>query len=118
MKKLVRNAIRCKKCGDVIESKSVHDFQMCLCESCYVDGGLEYCRIGGNQDDIELLTEFTDISGYHIEVIFKYSRYHSEFDTTDDLETLKKRYEDDEVRISDESGRVVYNTILDEDEDV
>ena len=25
MPKIIRNAIRCKKCGDVIESKTVHD---------------------------------------------------------------------------------------------
>ena len=27
--KIIRNAIRCKKCGEVIESKSVHDFKFC-----------------------------------------------------------------------------------------
>lgn len=35
-----RNAIRCKKCGDVIESKSGHDFRTCSCKSVMVDGGI------------------------------------------------------------------------------
>ena len=56
--RIKRNVIRCKKCGDIIESKSVHDFQMCSCGSCYVDGGHEYIRIGGNFKDIEILTEY------------------------------------------------------------
>ena len=32
--KIIRNAIRCKKCGEVIESKSVHDFKFCSCGAC------------------------------------------------------------------------------------
>lgn len=58
--RIKRNMIRCKKCGDIIESKSVHDFQMCTCGSCYVDGGHEYIRIGGNFKDIEVLTEYEE----------------------------------------------------------
>lgn len=27
MQKIKKNCIRCKKCGDVIESKSTHDFE-------------------------------------------------------------------------------------------
>ncbi|WP_425278866.1 DUF7695 domain-containing protein [Caldifermentibacillus hisashii] len=36
--------MRCKKCDDVIESKSVHDFQTCSCGAVEVDGGLEYAK--------------------------------------------------------------------------
>lgn len=116
MKKLIRNAIRCKKCDDVIESKSVHDFQVCSCKACFVDGGLEYCRIGGNPEDIEFLTEYTDVSPiYHVEVTLKYSEYYSEFDTTDDLEAIKRIFREDKVLVTDKSGRVVYNTTLRED---
>lgn len=45
--------IRCKKCGDVIQSKHVHDFVMCKCKSCFIDGGDEYTRIGGWNTDWE-----------------------------------------------------------------
>ena len=52
MPRIIRNAIRCKKCGDIIESKTVHDFKFCSCGSCAVDGGhdsfadAEIVRIG------------------------------------------------------------------------
>ena len=42
--RIIRNAIQCKHCVDVIESKSVHDFVTCSCGACSVDGGYEYLR--------------------------------------------------------------------------
>ena len=42
--RIIKNAIRCKHCGEIIESKSVHDFVTCSCGSCSVDGGHEYLR--------------------------------------------------------------------------
>ncbi len=39
--KIIRNAIQCLKCGDVIESKHVSDLQKCRCGCCSVTGGLE-----------------------------------------------------------------------------
>ena len=54
--KIKRNAFRCKKCGMVVESKSVHDFQECKCGN-FTDGGLEYVRRGGNIEDMEDLSE-------------------------------------------------------------
>ena len=44
MEKILRNAIQCKSCGQVIESRSVHEFVMCRCGDCAVDGGLVYLR--------------------------------------------------------------------------
>lgn len=44
MKKLIVNKIKCKECGDIIESKYTHDFKYCSCGKCAVDGGLEYAR--------------------------------------------------------------------------
>lgn len=41
---LIVNAIKCKCCGDIIESKYRHDFVTCSCGSCSVDGGLDYAR--------------------------------------------------------------------------
>ena len=57
MQKIIRNAIRCKKCGDVIESKTVHDFKFCRCGSCAVDGGHDYLRRCGNREDWEELSK-------------------------------------------------------------
>ena len=53
MVKIIRNVIKCKKCGDVIESYSAHDFKFCSCESCAVDGGHDYLRRCGNREDFE-----------------------------------------------------------------
>ena len=33
--------LKCLICGDIIESKSIHDLVSCKCESCYIDGGKE-----------------------------------------------------------------------------
>lgn len=42
--KIIKNAIKCKKCGDEIESKTVHGFMFCKCGSVAVDGGYDYLR--------------------------------------------------------------------------
>nr|DAR44169.1 MAG TPA: Trm112p-like protein [Caudoviricetes sp.] len=44
MEKILVNKIRCKKCGDTIESKTVHDFKFCKCGLVAVDGGHYYLR--------------------------------------------------------------------------
>ena len=44
-----KNKIGCMNCGDVIESKSVHDFVECACGSVAVDGGLEFLKRTGDQ---------------------------------------------------------------------
>lgn len=57
MPRIIRNAIRCKKCGDVIESKTAHDFKFCSCGACAVDGGHDYLRRCGNREDWEELSK-------------------------------------------------------------
>lgn len=42
--KILVNKIKCKKCGDVIESIYTHDYKQCSCGRCAVDGGHEYLR--------------------------------------------------------------------------
>jgi hypothetical protein len=39
-----RNKVRCKFCGDIIESKSLHDFVRCKCGKISVDGGQDYAK--------------------------------------------------------------------------
>ena len=63
MPRIIRNAIRCKKCGDVIESKTVHDFKFCSCGSCAVDGGHDYLRRCGNLGDWEEMSEAEKVEG-------------------------------------------------------
>ena len=57
---IVVNKIRCNKCGDIIESISVHDFKYCKCGAVAVDGGHDYLRRCGNQEDWEELSEIAD----------------------------------------------------------
>ena len=44
MQKIITNKIKCKLCGDVIESKHHYDFKSCSCGACSVDGGTDYLR--------------------------------------------------------------------------
>ena len=60
MNKIITNKIRCRKCGDVIESKYTHDFRFCKCGAVAVDGGKEYLRRVGNLEDWEELSECAD----------------------------------------------------------
>ena len=41
MKKIILNKIQCKHCGEIIESKNIHDFVWCKHGACYIDGGKE-----------------------------------------------------------------------------
>lgn len=58
MRKIKSNKIRCRKCGEIIESVSVHDFKFCKCGAVAVDGGHEYLRRCGNLENFEELSEF------------------------------------------------------------
>lgn len=52
------NEIKCAKCGDIIVSTHVHDFKRCKCGAIFVDGGDEYCRWGGDAEDILVRKDF------------------------------------------------------------
>ena len=59
-KRIIRNAIKCNTCGDVIESTSQHDFKSCSCGRVSVDGGLDYLRrcFKDSLNDYTELSEF------------------------------------------------------------
>ena len=59
MKRIIRNAIHCKHCGEIIESRNVHDFKTCKCGKVFVDGGHEYLRRGYTNSAEE---DFIDLS--------------------------------------------------------
>ena len=44
MKRIIRNAIQCNNCGDIIESTYRHEYVECKCGACAVDGGHDYFR--------------------------------------------------------------------------
>ena len=60
------NKARCKNCGDVLHSKHRHDWVCCRCfrntdgrTGIFIDGGDDYCRVGGNPDHYENLKDET-----------------------------------------------------------
>lgn len=59
-KRIVRNAIRCNKCNDVIESTYTHEFKFCRCGAVAVDGGKDYLRRCGELSDFTELSEFEE----------------------------------------------------------
>jgi len=63
-KRLLRNAVRCRRCDDIIESTNTHDLQRCTCGSVSVDGGLDYAKrtwIGESPEEVyEELSEYDD----------------------------------------------------------
>lgn len=58
MRRIIHNRIRCKLYGDIIESEYTHDFKFCKCGAVAVDGGKEYIRRDGNEEDYEDLSEY------------------------------------------------------------
>lgn len=65
-KRIIRNAARCLKCGEEIESKAPHDLRWCSCRALGVDGGREYLRRlyreGTSNDDRVELTEYEEVT--------------------------------------------------------
>lgn len=112
MRVIKRNRIRCKKCGDIIESTWVHDFKECSCGACFVDGGREYCRIGGDTNDIEMLIEYEEVPGCLFEYKSYWGTYHSFSVALAKAKENIKHYEDigEYVRITDDDGVVIYET--------
>lgn len=56
--KIIFNRARCRKCGDFLESLSVHDFKTCSCGAISIDGGLKYLRrLAKDFNDIEDLSQ-------------------------------------------------------------
>jgi hypothetical protein len=62
MKKIIRNAAKCKKCGDVIESKARCNPVTCSCGSITIDGGKFYLRrtCKYSEDDLIEMSEYEE----------------------------------------------------------
>ncbi len=62
MRRIIKNAIKCNHCEDIIVSKYRHDFVSCSCDCCCVDGGNDYLRRGfiNSCDDFTEMSEFED----------------------------------------------------------
>lgn len=106
-KRIKRNIIKCKCCGDIIESKSRHEFVECSCGACFVDGGHDYVRCGGSPENIEFLTEYEEVPEYKIKLRF----YVFEVTVLGTIEEIKNRYKDNLLEIIDpETDKIVWVT--------
>jgi hypothetical protein len=87
MKKIKINKIKCNHCGDIIESKSIHDFIWCKCGKVFVDGGLDYLRRGfkDGPEDYQEMSEFEEVADYDSE--YETNDYDSEYEA-DDYDSL------------------------------
>lgn len=57
---IISNKIKCKKCGDIIQSKSTNDYKRCSCGAIAIDGGKDYLKRIGYEKDYEELSEIKD----------------------------------------------------------
>jgi hypothetical protein len=56
---ITKNSIKCKHCGDVIESTHRHDYVTCGCGKVSADGGKDYLKrayVTSPEDDYEELS--------------------------------------------------------------
>ena len=60
MKKIIKNAIQCKLCGDIIESTDRHNYVECKCGACAVDGGHDYLRRSFKEKDCYIELSITE----------------------------------------------------------
>ena len=61
---IIKNAIRCKRCGEVIESQHTHDYVTCRCGAVSVDGGHCYLRRSGyfeDWEDLSIVEHYPDV---------------------------------------------------------
>lgn len=58
--KILLNCARCKLCNTKIISADRHDMVYCLCRAVAVDGGNDYLRRIGNEEDMEELSELEE----------------------------------------------------------
>ena len=68
---VIKNMAACKECGEIIESKSRHDFVRCLCGAIAVDGGYDYLRrIGKLESFIDMSVTASKVKRYLIDIMF------------------------------------------------
>lgn len=64
MYRILKNSIRCNYCGEIIVSTHRHDFVVCKCGCCHVDGGHD-CLKRGYQYSPYDYTELSELEPVH-----------------------------------------------------
>lgn len=68
---IISNKIKCKKRGDIIESKSTNDYKRCSCGAVAVDGGKDYLKRIGKEEDYIELSNLKQTTFFSKRVVFK-----------------------------------------------
>lgn len=71
------NAIKCKKCKDVLYSRARHDLRWCSCNSVGVDGGFEYQKLLYETEEPERL--IIDVNAEKSDLYFDWTWNHDKF---------------------------------------
>lgn len=69
---IISNKIKCKKCGDIIESKSTNDYKRCSCGTVAIDGGKDYLKRIGKEEDYIELSNLKQTTFFIKRVVFKW----------------------------------------------
>lgn len=56
--RIKKNSVACLKCGEIIESRTRHEFVWCSCHGIAVDGGKDYLKRCGDLDGYKELSEY------------------------------------------------------------
>lgn len=46
---------KCKLCGDILNTNTNHEMRSCTCGALSVDGGHDYVRVIGNEEEFEVV---------------------------------------------------------------
>lgn len=84
--KITHAVYTCKKCNDKLISRSRHDFVSCKCGN-FVDGGMDYERIGGELSDLVRSEEEMTLLTYTEEE--KIERHHNLMAALAEMENKK-----------------------------
>ena len=51
---LTVTTIKCPNCKDIVYSRARYDFRVCSCGACFIDGGLDYIRLGPLKEEVSI----------------------------------------------------------------
>ena len=100
MKKIIKNAIQCKLCGEIIESTDRHQYVTCKCGACSVDGGHDYMRRSFRDKDCYIdLSVTVPLTEYKIERLQALlnpttTLADTYYETLEDINAIKYHYYD------------------------
>ena len=116
MQKVIKNAVQCKLCGEIIESTDRHQYVTCKCGACAVDGGHAYLRRSFRDKDCYIdLSVTVPLNKYKIERLQSLlnpttTLADAFYETLEDINAIKYHYYDymvtEPINVSEELKRL------------